>query len=140
MMRTVSMTWLIVSLAGCAAASPTPSRWEYVRHSDLCIEGVDLVALLDRCDTRDDSAMDQLFSVSQTSLDGAAAEHYASVVGGLLRDQGDHYFGERLSRQCPQVRETIRDYLLFDFGVEPNLMAYWYPVTFKPETTHLSKK
>lgn len=98
--------------------------------------GHDYLDLVARCFARDESAMHELFDLTaKANFDAAAAEGNSSVLGDVLRDVGDRFYGACLQRESVETRKAIWDELQFDFGVGNSAtseqeLADEYPRTF----------
>lgn len=83
-------------------------------------------------------ALSDLFAMSQTGLDGAAAEGYAAYLGRALYAAGDTRFGGQLAKESPEVQRAIRGDLCFDLGlpgfVRPYEIQSRFPITFPANT------
>lgn len=98
--------------------------------------GYDYLAVVRRCLLRDKPAMHDLFRMSKdASFDGASSEGHAGVLGHVLRDAGDRFFGTCLEQMAPAVQQEVREHLLFDLGYGENALTAdeirrLYPKTF----------
>lgn len=82
--------------------------------------GVDYVPTVDRCLNRDEQAMHALFWLTRhAGFDAASSQGHAAVLGSLLRQLGDRFFGACLAREPPDVQDAVRDDIAYDFGLDP---------------------
>lgn len=100
------------------------------------IAGCDYLDLVARCFARDKAAMHELFELTmKAGFDGAASEGNSAVLGDVLRDQGDRFFGACLQMEPVETRKAIWNELMFDFGAGNAVateedIASDYPKTF----------
>jgi hypothetical protein len=97
--------------------------------------GYDYEQVVKGCLARSRQSMHIFFWLSAfAGYDAASSEGNAAVCGALLREVGDTFFGDCLSREPAAVQERVREDLLYDIGrggqddrtdLEPQ-----YPLTF----------
>lgn len=99
--------------------------------------GYEYKTIVTNCLMRRQSAMHKLFEMSKKAgFDAASAEGHSAVLGFVLRDVGDRFFGECLNMESIAVQQAVRENLLFDLGWDGDYGAKGeeahsnYPKTF----------
>jgi hypothetical protein len=97
--------------------------------------GHDYLRVVSDCVLRKEAAMHELFAMTAEHFDGAASEGHEAVLGYILRDTGDRFFGELLARESDAIREIVRRWVLDDLGYDSTPMSRQevhrlYPKTF----------
>lgn len=88
------------------------------------LAGYDYLAIVTDCLLRDDKAMHKLFEMTAAvPFDAIASEGNSEVLGFVLRDVGDRFFGQCLSAEEPAVQRTVREALLYDLGYDGDYEA-----------------
>lgn len=98
--------------------------------------GFDYLETLSHCLMRRPEAMHDLLAMTETAgFDAAASEGHSAVLGYVLRDVGDRFFGECLARESAAVQGAVRKYVLDDIGygntsIPEGEIRHLYPKTF----------
>jgi hypothetical protein len=88
------------------------------------LAGYDYLAIVTDCLLRDEKAMQKLFEMTATvPFDAASAEGNSEVLGFILRDVGDRFFGKCLSTEESAVQRAVREALLYDLGCDGDYEA-----------------
>ena len=96
------------------------------------LAGYDYLEIVADCLLRDRHAMNRLFEMTaKADFDAASSEGNANVLGFVLRDVGDRFFGQCLDAAPPAVRTAVREQLLYDMGCDGDYEA-------KGEDIHLA--
>lgn len=83
------------------------------------LAGHDYLSIVTDCLRRDPKAMHKLFELTASvPFDAHSAEGHSEVLGFIVRDVGDRFFGQCLSAEPPAVRQSVRESLLYDLGCD----------------------
>jgi len=101
------------------------------------LAGYDYLEIVADCLLRDKQAMDKLFVMTvKAGFDAASSEGNSEVLGFVLRDVGDRFFGQCLGAEPAAVQTAVREQLLYDMGCDGDYQAkgesihLMYPWTF----------
>lgn len=100
--------------------------------------GYDYIEIVTNSVLRQEDALHRLFEMtSKAHLDAASAEGHSQVLGCVLHDAGDRFFGERLSLETASVQKAVREYVADDLGyghtsISVDEIRHMYPKTFPP--------
>ena len=85
----------------------------------------------------DGASLRKIFWLTKhAGFDAASAEGNSMYLGELLRRTGDDYFGSHLLKEPREVRNSVQEMVLWDFGwqntdITVEEIKDWYPKTFK---------
>lgn len=117
---------------GSAQPSPAAVRAEIDGYYGNYVEtiavarlaGHDYLAIVTDCLLGDPKAMHKLFELTASApFDAASAEGNSEVLGFIVRDVGDRFFGQCLSAEPPAVQRSVRESLLYDLGCDGDYEA-----------------
>ena len=85
----------------------------------------------------DGASLRKIFWLTKhAGFDAASAEGNSMYLGELLRRTGDDYFGGQLRKEPRDVRDSVQEMVLWDFGwqntdITVEEIKDWYPKSFK---------
>jgi hypothetical protein len=101
------------------------------------LAGYDYLEIVSECLLHKEPAMRELLEMTEKAgFDAASSEGHSAVLGFVLRDVGDRFFGECLAAEPSSVQQAVRKELLFDMGYDGDyedkgdLVHHLYPKTF----------
>jgi hypothetical protein len=113
-----------------------PAKTAAPKRTGLCA-GYDYLEIVADCLLRDKRAMNKLFEMTvKAGFDAASGEGNANVLGFVLRDVGDRFFGQCLCAEPAAVQTAVRKQILYDMGCDGDYEAKGqdihlaYPHTF----------
>lgn len=98
--------------------------------------GYDYLKVVCDCLLRKEAAIHDLFVMTERAgFDAASSEGHSGVLGYVLRDTGDRFFGELLAHESESVQKAVRDDVLYDLGygnwsITESEIRDLYPKTF----------
>lgn len=88
------------------------------------LAGYDYLSIVTDCLRRDPKAMHKLFELTASApFDAHSAEGHSEVLGFIVRDVGDRFFGRCLLAEPPAVQRSVRESLLYDLGCDGDYEA-----------------
>lgn len=79
--------------------------------------GYDYVDVVKGCLVKNNESMHTLFWLTEhAGFDAASSEGNSGVLGALLNQLGDDFFGSCLTKESKEIQGTVRSMLLYDFG------------------------